>query len=231
MAQNHLDACPQLTTGLEQDCSCDKEVAHYLKLSMWSFGLFLFEFVGGLFAGSVALVSDSFHVLLDGTENIISAIVSKLARKNSNEQKLRSIGGKISASLLFVAAGVIIHEGYERIVTPHHVEWYMTIVAIIGLAVNLWQIKLHHGAHKEHHNQTHFWQNWHLISDTAASIAVIIGGGVMLVLNDWYWIDGALSLAIGLLIATFTGAKLLGLEVHSHDHGHHHGGKQCNHKH
>lgn len=224
MEQQHLGACPWLITGIQGDCSCDKEVAHYLKLATWSFGLFLFEFLGGLISGSVALISDSFHVLLDGTENIVSAIVSKLARKYAHEKKLRSIGGKISASLLFIAGVSIVHEGYERVIAPHRVEWYMTIIAIIGLSVNLWQLRLHHRAHKEHYNETHFWQNWHLISDAAASVAVVVGGGIMLILNDWYWIDGILSIGIGTLITILVSAKFFGVHLHhhsTHNHCHH----------
>lgn len=230
MARNHLGACPTLVSGLSRDCSCKKEVAHYLYLAKWSFGLFVFEFVGGLFSGSMALISDSLHVLLDGTENIVSAVVSKLAQKNSNEEKLRKIGGKISASLLLFAAGVIVYEGYERILTPHKVEWYMTLIAIAGLCVNLWQINIHGSAAKEHINQTHFWQNWHLMSDIAASVAVVIGGLVMLITDGLYWVDGVLSICIGLLIVMFTGAKLLGVKLHSHDHEHKHGDK-CNNRH
>lgn len=220
MAENHLDTCPSNASGFSQDCSCEKEVLHYIKLAKWSFGLFAFEFLGGVFSGSMALISDSLHVLLDGAENIVSVIVSKLARKNKDEQKLRKIGGTISASLLFSGGCWIVYEGWERIVNPHEVEWYMTIIAFIGLCVNLWQMNLHREAPEEHRNLTHFWQNWHLVSDTAASIAVVVGGLIMLTSGGLYWIDGVLSVGIGLLIITFTCAKLLGVELHAHGHPH-----------
>lgn len=234
--QFHLDACPSNSTGLSEDCSCDKEAEHYLALAKWSFGLFLFEFLGGLFSGSIALVSDSLHVLLDGTENIVSAIVSKLSRKHQNEKKMRTIGGRISALLLLIAGGVIVHEGWERIITPHEVEWYMAAIATVGLLVNLLQMYLHQGVAKEHRNQTHFWQSRHLWSDIFASIAVIVGGLIMSVSGGLYWIDGVLSIGIGILIMILTCAKILGVEVHSHNHGHGHGdhaghnhGPGCNH--
>ena len=226
MAQKHLDACPSLASGLSDDCSCDKEVSHYLILAKWSFGLFVFEFIGGLFSGSIALVSDSLHVLLDGTENIVSAIVSKLSRKHKNEKKMRMIGGRVSALLLLVASGVIVHEGWERIITPHEVEWYMTVIATIGLCVNILQMYLHQGVAEEHKNQTHLWQSRHLWSDISASIAVIVGGLIMSVSGGLYWIDGVLSIGIGILIMTLTVGRLLGVEFHSHSHG-----AECRHKH
>lgn len=228
MAHNHLDACPSVASGLSKDCSCDKEVIHYLKLAKISFGLFLFELIGGLFSGSMALVSDSFHVLLDGTENIVSAIVSKLSRKHENEKKMRMIGGRVSAVLLLVAGGVIVHEGWERVITPHEVEWYMAVIATGGLLVNILQMYIHQGVAKEHMNQTHFWQSRHLWSDISASIAVIVGGLIMNVSGGLYWIDGVLAVGVGILIMTLTGLRLLGVEVHSHIHEH---GSECGHKH
>src|SRR3989344_344444 len=224
----HLAACPSNNTGLLQDCSCDKEVGHYLTLAKWSFGLFLFEFIGGLFSGSVALISDSLHVLLDGTENIVSAIVSKRSREHKDERKMRMIGGRISALLLLLAGGVIVHEGWERIITPHEVEWYMAVIATVGLCVNLLQMYLHQGVAKEHRNQTLLWQSRHLWSDISASIAVIVGGLIMSVSGGLYWIDGVLSVGIGLLIMTLTVGRLLGVEFHSHSHEH---GSRCKHNH
>lgn len=225
-SQFHIAKCPSNVTGLSEDCSCEKEISHYLTLAKWSFGLFVFEFVGGLFSGSMALISDSLHVLLDGTENIVSAVVSKLAQKNKGEETLRKVGGRISATLLLFAGSGIIYEGWERIITPHRIEWYMTIIATIGLCVNLWQMSLHHNALAEHRNQTHFWQNWHLMSDISASVAVVIGGTIMLIANKWYWIDGVLSVGIGLLIVVMTGGRILGVDFHKHTHD-----VECNHKH
>lgn len=236
MTQNHLNACPSLASGEPEDCSCNKEQQHYLRLAKISFGLFAFEFFGGLFSGSMALMSDALHVLMDGTENIISVIVSRLARKGVDEKKIRGIGAKVSAFLLFFIAGSIVYEGYERIITPHKVEWYMVIIATVGLGVNLWQRKLHQGALHEHRNVTHFWQDIHLLSDISTSVAVIVGGLIMLITGKWYWIDGVLSVGIGILIMTFTGARFMGGELHSHDHGahdhteHKHGAK-CSHRH
>lgn len=224
---NHLEACPSVISGAPKDCSCEKEVRHYLRLAKLSFSLFVFELLGGIFSGSMALVSDALHVLLDGTENIVSAIVSRLSLKGYDEKFVRDFGGKISALLLLFAGGGIIYEGFERMLNPHEVEWYMVLVAIIGLAVNLWQKSLHNEALEEHRNQTHFWQDRHLISDISASAAVVVGGLIMFFTEGLYWIDGVLSVGIGALIVFFTIAKLFGFELHKHDHAHTCGEKRC----
>ncbi|MBI5078147.1 MAG: cation transporter [Candidatus Yonathbacteria bacterium] len=233
MALNHLNACPTLVSGLSGDCSCDKEVGHYLKLAKISFSLFMLEFLGGLFSGSMALVSDALHVLMDGTENMISVFVSRLSKKG-NEQRVRMIGAKISAYFLFCIAGGIIYEGWSRLFDPHPVKWYMIIIAIIGLVINIYQRVIHQKAHAEHRNVTHFWQDMHLLSDIATSVAVIMGGVIMLVAGGWYWIDGMLSMGIGALIMIFTGARILEIKLHSHyhhDHEHKHEEGECRHRH
>ncbi len=230
MAQNHLDACPSVVSGLSEDCSCDKEVEHYIKLAKISFGLFIFEFFGGLFSGSMALMADAFHVLADGTENIINVVVSKLSKKSDGEKRIRKVGGVISGWLLLLMGIWIVYEGWERFISPHKVGWYMTLVAFAGLCVNVFQKWLHDKALTEHRNTQHFWQSWHLWQDIAASVMVVVGGLFMLSSSNLYWIDGILSMAIGLLIVVIVGAKLLGFELHSHDHEHKHGDK-CDHRH
>jgi cobalt-zinc-cadmium efflux system protein len=191
----------------------------------------VFEFVGGLFSGSMALISDAFHVLADGAENMINVVVSRLSRKNWDEEGSRKLGGMISGWLLLFMGVLIVYEGWERFHEPHEVEWYMTIIATAGLGVNLRQKWLHNQALSEHRNSQHFWQDRHLWSDILASIAVILGGLIMIVSDDLYWIDGALSIAIGMWIVILTAAKLLGVKLHSHNHEHKHGEDECKHRH
>lgn len=229
MAQNHLDACPSLVSGLSQDCSCAEEEKTYIALAKLSFGLFGFELLGGLGSGSMALVSDALHVIVDGTESIVNVVVSRFSRRSDNEAELRKLGGKISALLLLFASAWIITEGLERFHHPHKVEWYMTIVAIIGLVVNLFQMYLLWKAPKEHRNTQHFWQNLHLWGDIASSVAVVIGGVIMLFSSNLFWVDGVLSVVIGLWLALLTGAKLIDVELHPHDDDEH--GPECGHKH
>ena len=108
--QFHLNKCPSNTTGLSENCSCEAEVHHYLNLAKWSFGLFLFELIGGVFSFSLALISDAFHVLTDGAENMINVIVSRYSRKHGNEEHIRKVGGMVSGWLLLFIGALIIYE-------------------------------------------------------------------------------------------------------------------------
>lgn len=207
MEENHLDACPALVTEIWEDCSCEKEESHYLLLAKRVLILSVIELVGGFLSGSMALTSEGIHQLLDGTESIISAIVSRTARKSRNEKKLRRIGGIISALLLLFAAAWIIFEGAERIFTPQAVKWYMLPVVILGFVVTFLQRTIHGDALDEHKNLTHFWQDSHLLSDLFANGVIIVSGMVMLITGGLYWIDGIISICIGVLIFLFVGIR------------------------
>lgn len=215
MEKNHLSACPALGNGAAEDCSCVAEENRYLTLAKGSFILFAFEFVAGWFSGSLALRSDAVHVVVDGTENFVSVIVSRYARKG-DEARVRKTGAMISAVLLLFASAWIMYEGVERLTAPHEVSGYMVICAIIGLVVNIRLRKIHLEAPSEHRNITHAWQDWHLLSDISTSVAVIIGGFIMLLADGLYWIDGLLSFGIGAWIAFFTLARMLHLDLHAH---------------
>lgn len=217
----HLASCPANITGDEGACTCTKEVAHYLYFSFWSFALFAFEILGAFLSGSIALASDALHVLLDGTESMLSAAVSRLARTHHDEATVRRVGGTISAVLLLIAAIGIMYEGYARVLSPENVEPEVMYFAAIGLMINAYLKWKHNAVHEEHRNVTHFWQDWHLVSDMLGQLAVLIGGFVMTMAHGWYWIDGVLSIGIGLLIAILVGARLLGFRLHEHsDHTH-----------
>lgn len=228
MQNNHLTACLFLKTGQRSDCHCGDEVWHYTKLTMISFGLFISEFVVGILIGSLALISDSFHVLVDGTESFVSMIVSKRARTSVDEKKLRRRGGYLSALLLIgVALWIILIEAPERMANPHEIQvGYMITLGLVGLFANLFMYFMHVNTHEEHKNETHWWQELHIIVDTGASVAVVFGG-IAIWITGAVVVDTIISFLLGGLIL-FIALRRLFLkpsEDHSHcghDHHHHH---------
>jgi cobalt-zinc-cadmium efflux system protein len=231
MRNGHLNACLFLKTGVVGDCRCKDEAKHYLELSLISLGLFLVEFLGGVIAGSLALISDSFHVLVDGTESLISMIVSVRARTDRDENVLRHRGGYISAVLLIgVALWIILVEAPERMANPHLIQVELMLwLAIPGLLVNLVMFRKHINVHEEHKNETHFWQWLHITADIGASVVVILGG-IAIWKTGAVIIDPLLSFFLGGVILFIALRRLLlkpnDVNAHSghnhHSHHHHH---------
>ncbi len=209
MQSGHLEACSYLATGTLSDCRCEQEAAHYMKLALVSLGLFLGELAGGLVTGSLALISDSFHVLVDGTENVVSVIVSRMARTNGDEFALRRRGGYASATLLVSVACIVLWEARERMYHPR--ELYpqgMLAVAGLGFIVNLFQLWLHKRVPNEHKNLTHGWQFAHLLSATLTSVAVIVTGLVVLRTGSTV-LDPLVSFGIGGAILIMAARRLV----------------------
>ena len=69
---------------------------------------------------------------------------------------------------------------------------------------------------------TELTEIWRDVDKDPSVRAVIIGGAIMLATSEIYWIDGILSIGIGALILVFTGARILGIELHAHENGHCH---------
>lgn len=222
--QNHITQCLYLKTGLDTDCRCGEEGSRYLRLARYSFGLFVFEFACGFLTNSMALISDALHVLVDGSESIVSFGAATVARNSSNEEKVRRFAGYISGGLLLLAAVSILREGVGRLFFPEEVSGWMVLFAMIGLVVNLRQMFIHRSAPDEHHNLTHWWQDKHIMSDTLASLGVVVGG-FMILATGWMIVDPIITIAIGIRILWMIGERFRPDAVehsHSHHHGHHH---------
>ena len=219
--QSHIEKCVSLKTGLSSDCRCDEEGSRYLQLAKYSFWLFAFELFFGFLTNSMALISDALHVLVDGSESIVSYGATKIARQSQNEEGVRRIAGYISGGLLFIAAVSILNEGAHRLFTPEEVSAWMILFAGIGLGVNFRQMFIHQSAPDEHRNLTHWWQDKHILSDTLASAGVVIGGFIILA-TGWMIVDSILSIAIGIRILWMIGERFTQKDSGSSHHGHHH---------
>lgn len=173
MPNGHIEACRHAETGV---CICKEESGRYQRLALFSISLFIIETVGGLFTGSLALLSDAFHTLFDGAENVLSAFIAHRARFTGNETRLRRIGGLISATLIFIVSWIILDEALERIHDRGHlIDGWAVLFAFIAIGVNWLMYREHEKAPGEHRNVTHAWQKLHIVVDIGASIAALVG--------------------------------------------------------
>lgn len=204
MPKGHIDECLSLVSGLASDCRCASESKRYRKLAFISAILFTGEVVGGLWTGSLSLLSDAVHVLLDGAESAMNVYITKRVRMAEEDDKLdeaelRTIGAHVSAILIFIVSLFILHEGIERLSSSNELlAGWAIVIAVTGLVVNLIQMAIHTHAPDEHHNLTHTWQWLHIASDIAGSMCVVIG--VSLTLLGYAWGDLGATLIIVLLI-------------------------------
>lgn len=162
------------------------------------------QVIGGLFSGSLSLLSDALHNLSDTAALVISVIAARLSkRKNTEAQTFGYKRAEILAALFNACALVVVSfflfkEAIARLTHPHPINsLLMLAVAVVGLVANIISVFLL----KAH---THADMNVraayvHLFSDFLSSIAVIIGA-CMIFISKTYWIDPVLTILIGIYV-------------------------------
>lgn len=163
------------------------------------------ELIAGLLSGSMALIADAGHNLVDVLSLLLAWGASVLAARPPSARftygfKSSSILAAIAnAALLWVALGAILLETIRRLAEPAPVAGpTMIIVAAIGIAVNALSALLFAKGRKSDLNVHAAFL--HLLADAAVSAGVVIAG-ILIVYSGAAWIDPATSLVITVVIA------------------------------
>jgi cobalt-zinc-cadmium efflux system protein len=162
------------------------------------------EVVGGIWAGSLALISDAAHVFMDVFALGLSLGALLLARLPADDRRTYGwhraevFAALINGLTLFAVAAYIFIEGVGRLLEPTPVKGVgLLIIAAVGLAANAAVALLlrgHVGADINLRGAL-----LHVVGDALASVAVIVGA-VVVIATGWYFVDAVLALAIGLLL-------------------------------
>lgn len=158
------------------------------------------QVIGGLISGSMALLSDAAHNFSD----VLSLVISYWAiRLSKREQTLRQTYGYkragifaafINTAILLIIASILIWEAISRLIDPEPVTGQIVILlAALGILLNgLSLLIIKKDAEGNINIRSAFI---HLFADMLTSVAVLIGGFVIMYLG-WLWIDGILTIMI-----------------------------------
>ncbi len=204
--------------GHEHGSEPEMGVGRRLLLSVALTGLIcLVEVVGGLWTGSLALLSDAAHVFLDVVALGMSYVALRLAtlppnpRHSYGYRRAEVLAALINAVTLLIVAIGIGKEAWERWQSPISIHsGEMLAVAAVGLVANL-AVALTLSGHT-HGNLNVRSAFLHVLGDALASVGVIAAALVMLA-TGWYAADPVVSILIGLLIA-YSGWGVLREAVH-----------------
>lgn len=169
-------------------------------------GIMVLEFVGGLLTKSLALLSDSGHMLSDAGALALSLVAMWFAAKPPSAKntygyhRFEILAALLNGVTLFVIAGFIIAEAIERFRNPPEVaSGSMMVIAAIGLLANLisaWFL-MRKGDVKDNLNVRSAYL--HVLGDALGSVGAILAGLLML-LFSWYVADPIISVLVALLI-------------------------------
>ncbi len=164
----------------------------------------LVEFVAGIQAHSLALLSDAGHNFTDALALLLAWFGFYLQAKPANEVKTFGyhragvLTAFINALTLAGLAAWIFYESYQRLLRPTAVHGNVMIaVAGAGLVLNggvMWGLRV-----ARHHDINIRSAFVHMLGDLLGLIGIVIGA-VVIRFTGWQQIDPLLSILIGVLI-------------------------------
>ena len=167
-------------------------------------GFMVAELVGGIAAGSLALLADAGHMLTDFASLALAWFAFRLARRPADWKRtygfdrFQVLIAFTNGLALFVIAAWIVYEAIERLMgTPHVSGGIMVVVASAGLLVNIGAFWLLQGADRENLNVR--GAAIHVLGDLLGSVAALAAGLVIL-LTGWTPIDPLLSILVAAII-------------------------------
>lgn len=169
-------------------------------------GIMLLEFFGGLLTQSLALLSDSGHMLSDTASLALSLVAMWFAAKPASPHKtygfyrFEILAAFFNGLTLFVMAGFIIWEAIQRFFAPPQVaSGSMMIIASVGLTANVVSALALMKKGDVKHNVNLRSAYLHVIGDALGSLGAVAAGLIMLVFS-WYVVDPMISILVALLI-------------------------------
>lgn len=170
-------------------------------------GIMFLEFFGGLITNSLALLSDSGHMLSDVSSLALSLLAITFAArppspsKTFGYQRFEILAALFNALTLLAISAFIIIEAYHRFQQPQAVDSVsMMAIAFIGMLANVISAValLKQGDVKDNINMRSAYL--HVIGDALSSAGAIVAG-IFMYLYSWYFVDPLVSVAVALVIS------------------------------
>lgn len=161
----------------------------------------LFELIGGLYTGSIAIFSDAFHDFGDALSIGISYFLEKKSERKPDDKytygyvRYSVMGSLIMTIILITGSILVIWEAIKRIINPVTINYNgMLLIAIIGFIINLFATYFT----KDGNSLNEKVVNLHLLEDVLGWFLVLIGA-ILMKLMDISLLDPILSLIVALL--------------------------------
>ena len=162
----------------------------------------VFEFFGGVFTGSVAIMSDAVHDIGDAASIGISFFLEKKSKKAPDEKytygyaRYSVIGSVITTLILLFGSAAVIYNAVQRFITPAKINYDgMIIFAVFGVCVNFCAAYFTSKGNSLNERAV----NLHMLEDVLGWAVVLVGAVVMRFTN-FYIIDPIMSVCVAVFI-------------------------------
>jgi cation diffusion facilitator family transporter len=166
------------------------------------------KFTVGIMIGSLALISDALHSLIDLGATIITLLAVRAADRPPDAEhhyghgKVESLAALAETALLFLLAGGVAVEAVKRLQeVPVAIAFSYVPFVVLGIemAVNAWRARALMRVARETRSQALEADALHFASDFFGSIPVVIG--LALSAYGYAWADSAAALVVAVLIS------------------------------
>lgn len=161
----------------------------------------------GLASHSLALVAESGHMLSDGVALGLALLATWIAQFPPSQsatfgyRRVEILTALANGLGLLGVASWISWEALTRLqsaTTEEILSLPMLVTALVGLGINSLNAGLLH--QDSHHDLNLRGAFLHMVADALSSVGVVIAAVVIWIFG-WDWVDGAISLVVGVLIA------------------------------
>jgi cation diffusion facilitator family transporter len=175
-----------------------------------SAGLTIAKAVVGLSTGSLAILSEAGHSLIDFGATVMTYIAVRISGKPADEQhhyghgKVEAVSALAETALLFLLSGIVIWEAAKRLLEHegHVVEatvWAFAVI-IVSIVVDFFRSRALSRAARKTHSHALEADALHFSSDLWSSLAVLIG--LIGVHYGLPWADSVAALVVAVLVCT-----------------------------
>ncbi len=176
-----------------------------VSIAIWANALLtVAQIIGGILSGSLALIADALHNFSDMASLVIAFAARKISRRPADQRmtfgygRIEIVAALINYTTLILIGFYLIYEGGMRMIDPPEVAgWTVVILGGVALAVDTLTALLTYSMQKGSVNIRALFL--HNLSDALASVAVIVGGA-LIILYEMRWVDPAITIGIALYI-------------------------------
>lgn len=161
-----------------------------------------FEFAGGIFTGSIAVISDAIHDIGDAASIGISYFLEKKSKKQPDDKytygysRFSVMGSAITTMILLLGSVTVIYNAIKRIIEPAEINYNgMIIFAVVGVIINSCAAFFT----REGCSLNQKAVNLHMLEDVLGWVVVLVGAIVMR-FTGFALIDPIMSIGVAVFI-------------------------------
>lgn len=188
--------------GLPHSHQAHQSARNILIAFLLNLGFSIYEFIGGIFTSSTAIMSDSIHDFGDALSIGISFFLEKKSEKRPDSHytygyvRYSLVGGMITTLILLLGSIFVITNAIIRLFNPVEINYDgMILLAIIGVVINGAATYITHRDSSLNQKSV----NLHMLEDVLGWVVVLIGAIIMR-FTDITYLDPILSILVALFI-------------------------------